>query len=70
MRTRFIGDSKNGSRVSTQMSHIEPTENVKILSGRGMGCVHASAKIVIPPIPNNTMRNMSNPLSLIAYITP
>ena len=39
-------------------------------SGVGIGCTHASTRIVIPPVPNNTIRNMSNPLSLIVYSLP
>jgi len=42
---------------------------VEILSNRDEGSVHASSNIVIPPTPNNTLRNMFNPLSFMVPAT-
>ena len=63
-------DSNITALVSAQEIPIEPIEVVRILSGRGIGRVHASIKIAIPPIPNSTIRNMSSVLSLTANELP
>jgi len=41
---------------------------VIILSGRGIGCAHASTKMVIPPVPKNAVNNLSSPLSIIVIL--
>ena len=54
-------------RPNTQKGPIDPMEVVTILSGKGIGCTQAIIKIVIPPMPNRTIRNMSNDLSPTAF---
>jgi len=44
-----------------------PMKVVRILSEVIIGCSHARIRIAMPDMPNNTIRNMSSDLSLIAF---
>jgi len=56
--------------IDTQKSPANPAEVVRILSVRGMGRIHTSTRIVIPPIPNSTISKMFNALSSMAVFLP
>ena len=54
-------------RVNAINRPPKPMKVVRILSDVIIGCSHARIRTAMPDIPNNTIRNMSSDLSLIAF---
>ena len=63
-------DLNRSDRIDATRSPTEPMRVVRILSDSGIGRNHASIRIAMPDIPNNTIRNILSDLSIIVYSFP
>ena len=55
---------RNNIPTNPDKSEIDPMIVAKVRSDIDIGCTQANIKMVIPPIPNNTFRDIARPLSL------
>ena len=61
---------KDSDCTITQRIPIDPMKMVMNLSCEAIGCAHACIRIANPPVPNMTIINNLNPLSLTTFVPP